>query len=46
MSIISTIASSFSGKFLSVSPTTDLRLGIGHYRRYRHAYSTHTEVAP
>lgn len=41
MSIIPTIVRSSPRRLLSLSPTNDLRLEIGHHRRYDHAYSTH-----
>jgi hypothetical protein len=46
MNIVPTILGSASCSSLSILPTTNLRLEIGHYRRYHHVYSTHAEVAP
>ena len=41
MSLIPTIVRLSPRRLLSVSPTNNLRLEVGHHRRYDHAYSTH-----
>jgi hypothetical protein len=46
MNSIPTISLSSPYSPLSVSPTNDLRLGVGRHRRYAYAHSTNAEESP